>query len=104
MSRWTFTSESVTEGHPDKMADQISDTVLDAILAEDPNGRVACETMLTTGLCVIAGGSGRVERGVAGHFVDRRFVVLGRGRRLRPHDLVGGDLLEADAQRLARDG
>ena len=55
MSRWTFTSESVTEGHPDKMADQISDTVLDAILAEDPNGRVACETLLTTGLCVIAG-------------------------------------------------
>ncbi len=55
MSRWTFTSESVTEGHPDKMADQVSDSVLDAILAEDPNGRVACETMLTTGLCVVAG-------------------------------------------------
>ncbi len=55
MSRWTFTSESVTEGHPDKMADQISDAVLDAILEEDPNGRVACETLLTTGLCVIAG-------------------------------------------------
>ncbi len=55
MSSWTFTSESVTEGHPDKMADQISDTVLDAILSEDPNGRVACETLLTTGLCVIAG-------------------------------------------------
>jgi S-adenosylmethionine synthetase len=55
VSRWTFTSESVTEGHPDKMADQISDTVLDAILAEDPRGRVACETLLTTGLCVIAG-------------------------------------------------
>ena len=55
VARWTFTSESVTEGHPDKMADQISDSVLDAILAEDPNGRVACETLLTTGLCVIAG-------------------------------------------------
>lgn len=55
MSRWTFTSESVTEGHPDKMADQISDSVLDAILAEDPAGRVACETLLTTGLCVVAG-------------------------------------------------
>ena len=55
MSRWTFTSESVTEGHPDKMADQISDSVLDAILGEDPNGRVACETLLTTGLCVVAG-------------------------------------------------
>lgn len=55
MSNWTFTSESVTEGHPDKMADQISDAVLDSILAEDPNGRVACETLLTTGLAVIAG-------------------------------------------------
>jgi S-adenosylmethionine synthetase len=53
--KYTFTSESVTEGHPDKMADQISDSVLDAILAEDPNGRVACETLLTTGLCVVAG-------------------------------------------------
>ncbi len=55
MSKFTFTSESVTEGHPDKMADQVSDAVLDAILAEDPNGRVACETLLTTGLCVVAG-------------------------------------------------
>ncbi|QRN80156.1 MAG: methionine adenosyltransferase, partial [Nocardiopsis sp. BM-2018] len=55
MPRWTFTSESVTEGHPDKMADQVSDAVLDAILADDPHGRVACETMLTTGLCVVAG-------------------------------------------------
>jgi S-adenosylmethionine synthetase len=54
-TRYTFTSESVTEGHPDKMADQISDAVLDAILAEDPAGRVACETLLTTGLAVIAG-------------------------------------------------
>jgi len=55
MANYTFTSESVTEGHPDKMADQISDAVLDAILTEDPNGRVACETLVTTGLCVIAG-------------------------------------------------
>ena len=55
MSRWTFTSESVTEGHPDKMADQISDAVLDAILAEDPMARVACETLVTTGLVVVAG-------------------------------------------------
>ncbi len=55
MSRWTFTSESVTEGHPDKMADQVSDAILDAILEEDPMGRVACETLLTTGLCVVAG-------------------------------------------------
>ena len=55
MSRWTFTSESVTEGHPDKMADQISDAVLDAILAQDPMARVACETLITTGLVVVAG-------------------------------------------------
>ena len=55
MTTWTFTSESVTEGHPDKMADQISDGVLDAILAEDPAARVACETMVTTGLCIVAG-------------------------------------------------
>ena len=50
-----FTSESVTEGHPDKMADQISDSILDAIYAQDPNGRVACETMITTGMVIIAG-------------------------------------------------
>jgi S-adenosylmethionine synthetase len=50
-----FTSESVTEGHPDKMADQISDAVLDAVLKEDPTGRVACEVLVTTGLCVVAG-------------------------------------------------
>ncbi len=50
-----FTSESVTEGHPDKIADQISDAVLDAILEQDPHGRVACETLVTTGLAVIAG-------------------------------------------------
>jgi S-adenosylmethionine synthetase len=52
---YLFTSESVTEGHPDKIADQISDAVLDAILKKDPNGRVACETLVTTGLVVIAG-------------------------------------------------
>ena len=50
-----FTSESVTEGHPDKIADAISDTVLDALLADDPDSRVACETMLTTGLVIVAG-------------------------------------------------
>jgi S-adenosylmethionine synthetase len=52
---WTFTSESVTEGHPDKMADQISDAVLDAMLARDPDSRVACETLITTGMVVVAG-------------------------------------------------
>jgi len=50
-----FTSESVTEGHPDKMADQISDAVLDAVLSQDPKGRVACETLLTTGIVIVAG-------------------------------------------------
>ncbi len=50
-----FTSESVTEGHPDKMADQISDAILDAILAQDPKGRVACETLVTTGVAIVAG-------------------------------------------------
>lgn len=55
MDRHLFTSESVTEGHPDKLADQISDAVLDAILENDPTGRVACETMVTTGLVIVAG-------------------------------------------------
>src|SRR5881296_2805796 len=53
--RYLFTSESVTEGHPDKIADQISDAILDEVLRQDPMGRVACETLLTTGLCIIAG-------------------------------------------------
>jgi len=55
LKRHVFTSESVTEGHPDKVADQISDAVLDAILAKDPAGRVACETLVTTGMVVVAG-------------------------------------------------
>ncbi len=55
MSSWTFTSESVTEGHPDKMADQISDSILDALLEQDPNSRVACETFVTTGLAIVGG-------------------------------------------------
>src|ERR1043166_8548814 len=53
--RFLFTSESVTEGHPDKIADQVSDSILDAILAQDPMSRVACETLTTTGLVVVAG-------------------------------------------------
>src|SRR6187200_2142395 len=53
--RHLFTSESVTEGHPDKIADQISDSILDAILAKDPVSRVACETLVTTGLAIVAG-------------------------------------------------
>ncbi len=55
MTRWTFTSESVTEGHPDKMADQISDSILDEMLRQDPMSRVACETIVTTGLAIVAG-------------------------------------------------
>jgi S-adenosylmethionine synthetase len=55
MRSFLFTSESVTEGHPDKVADQISDSVLDAVLTDDPQGRVACETLITTGLVVVAG-------------------------------------------------
>ena len=55
MSRYVFTSESVTEGHPDKISDQVSDAVLDALLAQDPASRVACETVVNTGLCLITG-------------------------------------------------
>jgi S-adenosylmethionine synthetase len=55
VSSWTFTSESVTEGHPDKMADQISDAILDAMLDQDPMSRVACETFVTTGLAIVGG-------------------------------------------------
>src|SRR5215831_17307400 len=55
MTTFTFTSESVTEGHPDKMCDQISDAVLDAIFEQDPQSRVACESLATTGLVVVAG-------------------------------------------------
>src|ERR1700686_345406 len=53
--RHIFTSESVSEGHPDKMADQISDAVLDAVMKDDPKGRVACEVLVTTGICVVSG-------------------------------------------------
>ena len=55
MSRFVFTSESVTEGHPDKICDQISDSVLDALLSQDPTSRVACEAVVNTGLCLITG-------------------------------------------------
>lgn len=55
MTKYLFTSESVTEGHPDKICDQISDAVLDAIIAKDPGARVACETAVTTGMVMIMG-------------------------------------------------
>lgn len=55
LNRHLFTSESVSEGHPDKVADQISDAILDAIIAEDPHARVACETLVKTGMVIVAG-------------------------------------------------
>ena len=55
MSKKVFTSESVSEGHPDKVADQVSDAIVDALIAEDPNSRVACETLIKTGMVVVAG-------------------------------------------------
>ena len=79
--RHLFTSESVTEGHPDKIADQISDGILDAILAQDPVARVACETLVTTGLAVVAG-----EITTNAHF-DVQAIVRGAIRdvkRCRP--------------------
>ena len=75
MSRFTFTSESVTEGHPDKMADQISDSILDAILAEDPTARVACETLVTTGLALVAGEITTSAQGAQGFGYDPIFWV-----------------------------
>ncbi|MCG6990156.1 MAG: methionine adenosyltransferase [Gemmatimonadetes bacterium] len=76
MSRTLFTSESVTEGHPDKIADQISDAVLDHLLAEDPKSRVACETLVTTGVAMVAG-----EVTTTG-YVDIPEVVRGTLRRI----------------------
>src|SRR5450755_4141956 len=55
VQKYLFTSESVTEGHPDKVADQISDAILDAVLEQDPYGRVACEVLVTTGTCIVSG-------------------------------------------------
>ena len=68
-----FTSESVSEGHPDKMADQISDAILDAMLEQDPESRVACETMIKTGIVIVAG---------LGLFALDDFKALWRLRRL----------------------
>ena len=84
--RHVFTSESVTEGHPDKVADQISDAVLDAILSRDPAGRVACETLVTTGMAVVAG---EITTSTYVHIPDlvRRH---GRGHRLHRRELRDG--------------
>ena len=81
---FVFTSESVTGGHPDKMADQISDTILDAALAQDPGSRVAVETLLTTGLIVIAGEARVVQDGLGGQ-LTRDHDQAGRQQRLDRH-------------------
>src|SRR5260370_15388935 len=78
--RHIFTSESVTGGHPDKMADQISDSVLDAVMQDDPKGRVACEVLITTGICV-----------VSGEITKRRYVDVPRLVRSEIHDIGYSD-------------
>ena len=77
MSRHIFTSESVTEGHPDKMADQISDAVLDAMLSDDPLSRVACETLITTGMAVIAGEITTASKAVIPEIVRKTILDIG---------------------------
>ena len=78
---YLFTSESVGEGHPDKVADQISDAVLDAMLTVDPNSRVACETMVSTGMAVFAGAEtgaeGDHKRGLANRCIQLAFGHAG---------------------------
>ena len=76
-SNHLFTSESVTMGHPDKVADQISDAILDAILAQDPKSRVACETLVTTGQVILAGSFTRPVFVQAGDVVHADFGDLG---------------------------
>ncbi len=85
-----FTSESVTEGHPDKIADQVSDGVLDAVLADDPYGRVACETLVTTGLVVVAGEI------TTETFVDIPAVVRETVRRIGYDDAGSGAGFDSD--------
>jgi S-adenosylmethionine synthetase len=74
---FVFTSESVSEGHPDKIADQISDAVLDAILAKDENARVACETLVKTGMAIIAGE-------VTSHTISPRVSIEAHRRNRAP--------------------
>ena len=84
-NEFLFTSESVTEGHPDKIADQISDGVLDAVLRDDPIGRVACETLVNTGLVVVVGrdhDSDLRRHPARGAQHDRADRLHGRGVRL----------------------
>ena len=88
--RYTFTSESVTEGHPDKMCDQISDAVLDAIFEQDPESRVACESLATTGVVVVAGEistNAHVDYRARGPRHGLRDRLLGLGVRVRRQDV-----------------
>ena len=79
---YLFTSESVNEGHPDKVCDQISDAILDAILEQDPDARVACESLIKTGLVVIAGEITTRAEGL-------NFGGIAKRHEKRPADLVG---------------
>src|SRR5689334_22858571 len=83
-NEYLFTSESVTEGHPDKIADQISDGILDAVLADDPYGRVACETLVNTGLIVV---SGEISTST---FVDVQDIARETVRRIGYDDAAYG--------------
>ena len=102
MPRRLFTSESVTEGHPDKIADQISDSVLDALLEQDPHSRVAVETLLTTGLVVVAGevttsGYVDIKQKVRDRILETLAHQVESGRKLAPFldRLENGRLLAA---------
>ncbi|MYR03996.1 S-adenosylmethionine synthetase N-terminal domain-containing protein, partial [Streptomyces sp. SID6139] len=86
MSRRLFTSESVTEGHPDKIADQISDTVLDALLKEDPTSRVAVETLVTTGLVHVAGEVTTTAYAPIAALVRDRILQIGYDSSLKGFD------------------
>ena len=116
---YVFTSESVSEGHPDKLCDQISDAVLDALLAEDPAARVACETFATTGTVVYAGYNGgygnyiKIDHGGGigtgyAHIRPGGFYV-GYGQRVNAGDLIGSqrfrerDVIDAAAATAAFD-
>ena len=89
MSGRLFTSESVTEGHPDKIADQISDSVLDALLGADPKSRVAVETLVTTGLVVIAGEVTTEAYVPVAELARRRIVEIGYDSSTKGFDRAG---------------
>ena len=94
-----FTSESVTEGHPDKMADQISDAILDAILAKDPMGRVACETLVTTGQVHVVGEISTSCYIDIPHIIRRTVEKIGYTRAKYGFDAAtGGILVSLDEQ------